>query len=216
LELCAEIEEETNLPITVEGHYSWLVFLTSTRHADLPVPARYFGRFEDGSLKYRGIEIRKSDQAPFVQEVQGALLERLSQADSLAACRAMGPELREIVTEAERQLVAREVLLQDLLLKRQLSRSAEEYKSNAMTATAARQAARIGQNLVGGQDVYFVVVDSKSGNPDERIRLIDYLQPETDFDLEFYLEQLRRATAAILDPLLGKPKQAAVFQGTLF
>ena len=129
----------------------------------------------------------------------------------------MGPELREIVAEAERRLVAREILLQDLLLKRQLSRSAQEYKSNTMTATAARQAARIGQNLVGGQDVYFIVVDSKSANPDERIRLIDYLQPETDFDLEFYMEQLRRATATILDPLLGKPKETArVVQGTLF
>jgi DNA polymerase-2 len=217
LELCAEIEEETNLPITVEGHYSWLVFLTSTRYEDLPVPARYFGRFEDGSLKYRGIEIRRSDQAPFVQQVQGELLERLSYADSLAACRKMGPELREIVAEAERRLVQREVLLQDLLLKRQLSRSAAEYKSNAMTATAARQAARIGKDLVGGQDVYFVVTDSKSGNPDERIRLIDYLQPETDFDLEFYREQLRRATATVLDPLLGKPREGAqVVQGTLF
>ena len=219
LDLCRAIEDETNLPIAVEGHYSWLVFLSSTQHADLPVPARYFGRFEDGSLKFRGIEIRRSDQAPYVQQVQGELLDLLSHADSLSACREMGPELRAAAAEAERRLVEREVSLQDLLLKRKLSRTTEEYRSNAMTATAARQAARIGKNLIGGQDVYFVVTDSKCKNPEERIRIVDFLQPETDYDVAFYLEQLRRAISTVLDPLLGKPgvkRKRQVVQGMLF
>jgi len=219
LDLCRAIEAETDLPIMVEGHYSWLVFLSSTQHDDLPVPARYFGRFEDGSLKFRGIEIRRSDQAPYVQQVQGELLNLLSQADCLAACKKLEPELRAIAAEAERRLVEKEVSLQDLLLKRKLSRTAEEYRSNAMTATAARQAARIGKNLIGGQDVYFVVTDAKCGNPDERIRIVEFLHPETNFDVEFYLEQLRRAVSTVLDPLLGKPgekKKQRVVQERLF
>jgi DNA polymerase-2 len=204
LDLCRRIEDETQLPIAVEGHYSWLVFLSSTQHDDLPVPARYFGRFEDGSLKYRGIEIRQSSMPPFVQKVQGELLSLLAGADSLSACRKMGPELRAVAAEAERQLVEREVSLQDVLLKRQLSRSAGEYRSHAMTATAARQAARLGKNLVGGQDVYFVVTNAKVGNPEERICLLDLLQPETKYDVEFYLTQLRRAVDTLLKPLLGR------------
>lgn len=202
--LRVEIEAVTQLPIGVEGVYSWLVFLPSTRYEDLPVPARYFGRFEDGSLKYRGIEIRRSDQAPFVQLVQGELLDRLSQAGSIAEVRAMKEDLWAVLREADRRLENREVELRDLLLKRQLSRTAEEYVSNAMTAVAARQAARIGKNLIGGQDVYFVVTDSKAGNPEERIRIVELLHQETDFDVAFYREQLRRAAASLLDPFFGK------------
>jgi len=206
--LCREIEEATDLPIGIEGHYSWLVFLSSTQHEDLPVPARYFGRFQDGSLKYRGIEIRRGDQAPYVQIVQGEMLEKLSRAESLAAIRAMEPDLRDLVEEADQRLANRQVELQDLLLKRKLSRTAEEYKSNAMSATAARQSARIGKNLIGGQDVHFVVVDSKAGNPDERIKIVELLRQETDFDVEFYREQLRRAVASLLDPIFGKGRFA--------
>ncbi len=202
--LCRTIEKETGLPLGIEGYYSWLVFLPSTQHEDLPVPARYFGRFEDGSLKYRGIEIRRGDQAPFVQIVQGEMLERLSKAESLSDIRAMEPELRKLIEEADQRLLNRQVELQDLLLKRKLSRTAEEYKSNAMSATAARQSARIGKNLIGGQDVHFVVVDRKAGNPDERIKIVELLRQETDFDVEFYREQLRRAVGTLLDPIFGK------------
>ncbi|MCA9444146.1 MAG: hypothetical protein KC964_25360, partial [Candidatus Omnitrophica bacterium] len=202
--LCREIEKETDLPIGIEGYYSWLVFLPSTRHEDLPVPARYYGRFEDGSLKYRGIEIRRGDQAPFVQIVQGEMLDMLSKAASLSAVQAMEPELRVLIQEADQRLVERQVELQDLLLKRKLSRTAEEYKSNAMSATAARQSARIGKNLIGGQDVHFIVVDQKAGNPDERVKIVELLRQETDFDVEFYREQLRRAVSTLLDPIFGK------------
>jgi DNA polymerase elongation subunit (family B) len=88
-----------------------------------------------------------------------------------------------------------------------------------MTATAARQAARIGKNLIGGQDVYFVVTDAKCGNPEERIRIVDFLKPETDYDVAFYMEQLRRAVSTVLDPLLGKPgvkRKRQVVQEMLF
>ncbi len=210
--LCREIEEVTDLPISIEGHYSWLVVLSSTRHPELPIPARYFGRFEDGSLKFRGIEIRRGDQAPFVQEVQGKLLHMLGTAETVEGCRALKESLLAVVAEAEEALRERHVPMGDLLLKRRLSRTAEEYRSNAMTATAARQAARIGRNMAGGQDVYFAVVDSRSGNPDERIRLVDYLKPETRYDVDFYLEQLNRAVRTVLVPFLGTGESAPRYE----
>jgi hypothetical protein len=48
---------------------------------------------------------------------------------------------------------------------------------------------------------------------------VDLLQPETDYDAAFYLEQLRRAISTVLDPLLGKPgvkRKRQVVQETLF
>ncbi|MCK6496520.1 hypothetical protein L6Q85_09715 [bacterium] len=219
-DLCREIEQVTSLPIAIEGHYSWLVLLSSTQHPEVPVPARYFGRFEDGTLKYRGIELRRSDQAPFVQEVQAQLLAILSRGDSIQACRALEPELMGVVTEAEQRLAEGQVPVQDLLLRRRISRSAEEYRSNAMTATAVRQAERMGRHLVGGQEVYFLVVDQKSGNPDERIKLVEYITPETRYDSAFYLGQLHRACKTVLHPFLGRfsrrKKDIEIYQELLF
>lgn len=219
-DLCREIEKETSLPISIEGHYSWLVLLSSTQHPEIPVPARYFGRFEDGTLKYRGIELRRGDQAPFIQETQAQLLAILSRGSSIQACQALEEELLEVVTEAEQRLLEGNVQIQDLLLRRRVSHSAEEYRSNAMTATAVRQAARMGRHLVGGQEVYFLVVDQKSGNPDERIKLVEYITPETCYDPAFYLNQLHRACKTVLHPLLGRysrrKKEIEIYQEMLF
>ena len=50
---------------------------------------------EGGELKFRGIEARRSDQAPFIQRFQKQLLATLAGAESLAACRRMREELAE-------------------------------------------------------------------------------------------------------------------------
>ncbi|MCH8332401.1 hypothetical protein IIC65_00560 [Candidatus Sumerlaeota bacterium] len=211
--LCEAINRATDLSIAVEGRYRWIVFLPSRQNPDMPVPNRYFGCFEDGELKYRGIEIRRSDQAPYVQRVQGELLDCLRAAGSLAECRAMGEELTGIVSQAERRLRAFEVPIDQLVLRRKTSREAHEYKSNAMTAVAARQAVRAGFSLHAGEAVRFLVINAKDRDPDSRIRLVGLLRPEDAYDREYYIEQLRRAAATILDPLLGRPSSGATPKG---
>lgn len=204
-ELCEAINAATDLTIAVEGRYRWIAFLPSRRDPDMPVPNRYFGCFEDGKLKFRGIEIRRSDQAPYAKAVQGELLERARAARSLAECRAMKAELAEIVTRATDRLRYFEAPLEELLLKRKTSQEADEYKSNNVTAVAARQAVRAGVPLHAGEAVTFLVVDSKNRDPDSRIRLLKFLQPEETYDADFYIEQVHRAAATILEPLLGEP-----------
>lgn len=206
--LCREIETATNLDIAIEGRYRWIVFLPSRQDEHMPVPNRYFGCFDNGKLKFRGIEIRRSDQAPLVKEIQGELLERLRVAENLAAIRAMKDELLGIVREAERKLREREVDLEKLILRRKTSMTAEEYRSRGMTAVAARQAARCGVPLHAGEAVLFIVLNARDRDPDSRLRLVPLLRPEDNYDVEFYVEHLRRAAATILEPLLGEKLNA--------
>src|SRR2546427_4977681 len=57
-ELCTEISRELNLPISFEGIYKWVVFLNSKIDPRVPVLNRYYGIFQDGTLKVRGIDLR--------------------------------------------------------------------------------------------------------------------------------------------------------------
>ena len=44
----------------------------------MPVPNRYFGVFEDGAVKARGIELRRHDTPPFVAGAQAVVLAYLA------------------------------------------------------------------------------------------------------------------------------------------
>ena len=76
------IEEKTGIPIALEGVFKWVAFLASKRDARVPVPNQYFGAFQDGTLKYRGIELRRRDTTTWVRKIQLASLEILAQADT--------------------------------------------------------------------------------------------------------------------------------------
>ena len=69
-QLLDEIARDTSLPVALDGVYRWVAFLPSRVDARLPVPNRYFGVFQDGSTKVRGIELRRRDSAPFIAQVQ--------------------------------------------------------------------------------------------------------------------------------------------------
>jgi DNA polymerase-2 len=201
-DLCLEINETTGLNIAMEGHYRWIAFLPSSMDPDRPVPNRYFGCFRDGSLKYRGIEIRRGDRAPYVQQVQGELLEVLREAHSLEDCRSLRDRLVEIARQAETRLRNGEVSFEDLLLKRKTSRSAGEYRGNGMTAVAARQAAKAGIKLHPGQSVVFLVTGAGDPDPDSRIRIVPLIRHHDTYDTNYYITQVRKAADTILIPLL--------------
>ena len=207
-ELCAEISHATNLDIAIEGRYRWLAFLPSRVDPEMPVPNRYFGCFEGGKLKYRGIEARRHDQAPFVQRFQLELLDRLVRAGDLAACRALRLELLDFVHESIDQIRRRSVPLEELILRRKTSMEAAQYCSNGMTAVAARQAQRAGINLHAGESVAFLVIDAKNRDADSRLRLACLLAPEETYDAEYYCEQARRAAATVLEPILNEALDA--------
>ena len=208
-DLIEAINAATGLTIALEGRYRWLAFLPSRTDPNLPVPNRYFGAMDGGKLTFRGIETRRSDQPPFVRRFQGDLLEALAEAPDLAACRAMEPQLLEMVSQAEARLAARDVPVEELVLKRKTSKAAGEYRNNAMTAVAARQAVRAGIELHPGQAVRFVVTSAGDADPDSRVRLLPLLGPDESYDPVFYIRLLRQAAATVLEPLLGHPLEPA-------
>ena len=73
-DLEVEIEKSTNFSISFEGVYKWIVFDYSKSNPTLPALNRYFGVFEDGTIKMRGIETRKHDTPPLFVNFQQELV----------------------------------------------------------------------------------------------------------------------------------------------
>ena len=96
LELKESIEKETGFALTFEGIHKWIAFVHSKRNDILPVPNRYFGVYEDGTLKVRGIEARRHDTPVFFCKFQQEILEIMSKGNNIKEVKALLPQVMDI------------------------------------------------------------------------------------------------------------------------
>ncbi|MBI5933867.1 MAG: hypothetical protein HY867_09180 [Chloroflexi bacterium] len=189
------VTEKTGIPIALEGIFKWVAFLASKRDARVPVPNQYFGAFLDGSLKYRGIELRRRDTATWVRKIQLATLTILAQAGMPDELTDYLPTALAHIERAKRDLKAGRVPLEDLVVRQKLSRTLDGYKSPSPAARAARQLQAIGREVAPGQSIEFLFTRDGvhawelGGSFDVR-RL----------DVKRYCALLDRAMGTVLDP----------------
>ncbi len=157
------IEEKTGIPIALEGVFKWVAFLASKRDARVPVPNQYFGAFQDGTLKYRGIELRRRDTTLWVRKIQLKALEILARADSPREFADRVSDVITLVEGAKRDLRIGRVPLGDLVIRQRLSRTIEAYKTPSPAARAARQLQAHGRQFAPGQSLEFLFVHNAAG-----------------------------------------------------
>jgi len=158
--LLLEIQERTGLPISLDGIYRWVVFVGSRQNKQRPVANRYFGVFQDGSIKVRGIDARRRDSTPFVAEAQMHLLELLaSQKDPAAAL----PEAVTYLQNRLRALRQGQVRLPELLVRQRLGRKLDAYRTPSPAARAVFQLRDAGKEMRPGQRVPFLYTLGKPG-----------------------------------------------------
>jgi DNA polymerase-2 len=161
--LMEAIVEKTKIAIAMDGIYRWVAFSPSRKDARIPVPNRYFGVFQDGELKYRGIELRRHDTPLWVAGVQLTLLQCLGQATSLMQIKNYLPEAAKILKKARADLRAGRVAVDDLVVCQRISKTVEEYRSLSPTARAARVLQESGHTVAAGQNIRFVYTRGKPG-----------------------------------------------------
>ena len=196
--LLDEILERTRLPIALDGIYRWIAFLPSRTNPRVPVANRYFGVFQDGHLKLRGIEARRRDTPPFIKQVQREVLEILAGAPSVAQLPDVLPEAVDHLHTKLAQLRTLEMPLKQLLVTQKLSRELEKYRVPSPPARAVAQLSAEGKEVSVGQYVRFLYT---RGNPGVHAwDLSTPPRPET-LDIERYSELFLRAAHTVLQPL---------------
>jgi DNA polymerase II len=195
--LLNEIIDRTGLPIALDGIYRWVAFLPSRLDERVPVPNRYFGVFQDGSLKMRGIEVRRHDTPTWISDVQMQMIDILVHTSDVDDRAAYLPRILKVIRKALSRLRNGAVPAEDLLVSQTLSRELAEYRTPSPAARAAAQLAALGKHLRPGQSVRFVYTLGEPG-----VHAWNLPQPPDlrSIDQERYRVLLLRAAAAILQP----------------
>jgi DNA polymerase-2 len=191
--LQAEVNRRTQLTLALEGVYRWLAFLPSRTDARIAVPNRYFGVFQDGRVKVRGLALRRRDTCNWVRTGQQGLLQRLAEAPDYPSAATLQTALAYLHAHAER-LRTGQVPMAALVCAQTLSRPPEAYRVASSAAEVARQRRASGLDAFPGQTMRYV---HTLGIPS-----ITAWREQTALcpDQEMYLKRLARAAAEVLEP----------------
>jgi DNA polymerase-2 len=193
-----EVYRQTGMPIALDGIYRWIVFLPSRLDERVPAANRYFGVFQDGRIKVRGIEMRRHDTPPFVYDAQAEMLRMLAREAVSAPFEVVLPEALDLLREKVARLRAGAVPIEDLLVSQRLSKETADYKRPSPAAKAAMQLEALGKEVRPGQIIDFLYTRTEPGVAAWRAG--QPLSLET-VDVERYVTLLARAASNVLQPL---------------
>ncbi|TMI06655.1 hypothetical protein E6H34_10255 [Candidatus Bathyarchaeota archaeon] len=210
-DLCREIRDKLRLPISFEGVYRWIVFLSSKMDSKVGVLNRYYGIFEDGTLKVRGIDLRRHDTPDIVRQCQTEMLEIFIKARDSNEFRLLIPQALKVLEKFVGSLREGNVPLEDLVIVRNLSKNPDEYTHQVPQAIAARQLVAQGGSVHAGQQVSYILTrdQTRTAVPPE---IVD---EGTVYDSERYVDLLCSSAANLLLPLGYDAKYLrSMFKGT--
>jgi DNA polymerase II len=191
------IMEDTRLPIALEGVYRWIAFLSSKQDQRVPVPNRYFGVFQDGTIKARGIEARRHDTPAWIANTQMAVLELLAKAESLENVYDLIPSAIALLHREWLSLRAGCVPFENLLLSQRLGRELGEYQARSPVARAVFQLSQSGKVIKPGRRVRYLFT---RGDPGVYAWDMDNPPKQEALDYQKYLNLLVRAANTVLQP----------------
>jgi DNA polymerase-2 len=183
----------------LEGIYKWIVFLPSKVKKNFPVANRYFGAFEDGKLKARGLVFRRDDTPPLVKEAQEKMLGLLSTCGSSREYREKTFEVREVLESYLTRLKTGDLRNEELLVGKSVRQKVNEYKVDNLTSLALRQLEESGIEIHPGEKVHYLIKDAGSKNKEERVRAHPLVNADDFYDEEKYRELLLKAAEEVLD-----------------
>jgi len=201
--LAAEVTARTGLTLAVEGVYDWLMLLPAKTHVGLGTATRYFGKFEAGHLKVRGIRVRQHNTAPLIRKAQEAVLEVMRGCRSADELRAAVPRIREVYRGFAAALLRGQVPREDLCITAIVSRDLDQFKAPSAVHLCLRRLAEAGIRVPGGQTVTYVIAGRRDPNPRRRYVPAPFLHEARDYDGAAYLALLRDAVRELTVHLPG-------------
>lgn len=201
--LVERIFTATRVHMKIEGQYRWIAFLPSTQDPDMPVANRYFGLFNTGEFKLRGIELRRHDTPGVVRQVQRALLDVVASCQTVAEVRAALPRARAVVEEYCEQLASGRTPFCDLAITRRVSREPQAYTNRTLGAVVAQELMGRGISISAGEMIQYVITDSQSDVAATRARALGFIDADWTYDTQAYVKLVRRAFASLFSQLEG-------------
>lgn len=193
------ISKETGIRMDVEGRYKWIVFLPS-KGTNIGALNRYYGLFEDNTLKARGVELRQHNTPMFLKHLQKGMLKALSKANNAQEFHPMIPSAVEVLLDYGKQLIKEDIELSNLVFTNNVSRDITNFKVNTFVKSALLQLQDIGIHVELGQSVRYIVTNEQSHDYKKRVCIAELLTDSEKVDVDFYLRQIAKCGESLLIP----------------
>jgi len=196
-DVITKINLHTGLTINLDGIYRWVAFLPSKTDARIPIANRYFGVFQSGEIKVRGLEARRRDTPLWVAAVQKQMIALLGRARTKTELSDCIQEAFSFYYTALEKLEKNQVPVDQLVINGKVSYALEAYKASTASVRAARQMEAAGMPIKPGMRIRFVY---RKGEPD--VFAWDLGQPINPLEVNKpkYIELLAKAGSAVLAP----------------
>lgn len=188
------INECTGFKIAHEGNYRWMVFLPSIVNSYQPISNHFYGIFENGELKCRGIEARRKDVPNIIATMQTEMITTLGDATNFHEFNSLIPGVIKILKKYVKNLP--NATQKDLTITRRISKT--DYVHNIPQKVMLELLSEDGWNLQPGQKISYIIRDVDNKNPMKRYIAADFF--DGTFDIDKYKELMIRATFNILLP----------------
>jgi len=207
--LSEEIAGKVELPLDFSALYKWIVFLPSKTHPNIPVSNRYYGVKDDGTIKVRGIEVRRRDTAKFVYDAQMDMINALASANNAKEFFEKIPDALKVVKQYRKKLVNGDVPVWDLIITKRLSKELQDYSQNISQMIAGEQLKKDGFEIYAGKNLKFVFTSAKNKKYTRRVKAKELIDEKTNPDVKKYLSLLYSAGSNVLSQFGYSPQRIA-------
>lgn len=198
--LCREIAARTNIDISLEGIYQWILFPSSKVDPLMPTANRYVGLYRHGEVKVRGIELRRRDTTKFVKRMQEEMLNVLKGADGVHEVEERVAEMLAAAEPFITLLRSGKANPMELAIRCNISQEPDEYLTNTVNGNVAKALKEAGIHLAAGERIEYILIDSTGKRDPQKARPLALYAFEDGYDIEKYTEFALKAMETMVGP----------------
>jgi DNA polymerase elongation subunit (family B) len=198
--LAREVSTSVGINISLEGIYTWLLFPASKMDPLIPTANRYVGWYQNNEIKIRGIEIRRRDTPVFIKRLQGEMLQLFGSARTVAELERLIPAALLKAREQIDLLRSGNADPLDLVIRRHISREAEEYANRSANALVAQALEEAGVHLEPGEMIEYILVDATGKRNPAKAKPVALYAHDDGYDIDKYTAMALDAIGTLLLP----------------
>ncbi|TFG00302.1 MAG: hypothetical protein EU541_02665 [Promethearchaeota archaeon] len=190
------ITRETDIPMSWDGFYNIIAFLPSQAEPDIPTLNHYWGIKDNGTIKVRGIEMRRRDAPNIIKTAQKEFIKIFENCVSIEEFKNKIPKAKKSLLKYAKKILNGTLSREELSIRQRISRKPSQYKVNSYQAVAAKQAERAGLIMTPGKNIRYIILnaDAEPDFPQTKVILTNlYQKKKHHYDKQKYLELLKRA-----------------------
>jgi len=187
--LMEDIYNTYRLKLEVDKIYKYVVLSSRKKN--------YFGVTKEGSLDIKGLQGKKSNTPPYIKTIFYDILKKLKNIENKDDFNVVRKEIIDIIKNAEKKLINREVPLDELVISVTISKPLEQYtKTTPQHVKAAKLLVKQGRKIYPGSVIKIVKTRNSLG-----VKPVELVKSVSEVDAEKYIDLLHSTLEQILEAM---------------